>query len=109
MTRAQGKHREFSLNQSVATLLWYKREAPQQPLDPVKIHNAFPYAKSIIFKLYWYQSLFRRRFTPERSPTELGLGVAFGLIGAGVFGVVGYYVIKEYRRRIRIRRFLQYR
>ena len=51
----------------------------------------------------------RKRFTPERSPTELGLGVAFGLIGAGVFGVVGYYVIKEYRRRLRIRRFLQYR
>ncbi len=52
---------------------------------------------------------FRTRFTPERSPTELGLGVAFALIGVGVFGVVGYYVIKEYRRRLRVRRFLQYR
>ena len=45
----------------------------------------------------------------ETSPMDIGLGIAFGFIGCGVFGMMAYFCIKEYRRRLRIRRFLQYR
>ena len=42
-------------------------------------------------------------------PRDVWLGVALGLLGVGGFICGGYYVLKEYRRRMRIRRFLQYR
>lgn len=56
-----------------------------------------------------YPTVVRNRLSTTTSSLDLALAIVFGMAGMGVLFTVTYYTLKRYRRRQRIRRFLQYR